>query len=129
MPMPNANRLLAAALLLAAVSCGPLRRGGGGAEPAFIVFTNQSLDNADVFAVRQGGDVRRLGSVMAGRTETLKVPESITTTGGTVDIVARIFARGIAPRTGPVTLSPGDRLAVTLPSDEKLLTALPVREP
>ena len=128
--MATARRLAPLVLLsVVAAACGPLRRGGAGTPPAQVIFTNLALDQADVYAVSTGGGRSRIGTVMPGRTDTLKVPQSATGAGGTVTIVARILARGIAPNTGQVTLLPGGWLAVTLPPDERMLTVLPVRNP
>lgn len=118
--------VLAAALLAtAAAACGPLRRGGG-APPALVIFSNQSLDQADVYTLTRAGARTRIGTVMPGRTDTLRVAAS--TLGGdyTLTVVARILARSIAPNSGLVTLTPGQAIAITLPPDERMLTVLPV---
>lgn len=121
-------RRLAAALAMAAAlgACGRFHPFGG-PGPALVVFNNQSLDEADVYAVIQGGQPVRIGTVMAGRTDTLTVPADATAPGTSVNIVARILARSIAPRTGTVSLYPGQVYSVTLPSDEKLLSFLPAQ--
>ena len=93
-------------------------------EPAVLVFENQSLDQADVYVVRSGSDSRRIGTVQAGRTETLEVPKDMVFTG-TVNIVARLLARRYAPSSGQVSINPGDRLHITLPPDGRQLTVLP----
>lgn len=114
---------VAAALTLA--GCGPFHRGN---QPeSVIVFRNQSLDQADVYAIGAGGDPIRIGTVFAGRTETLRVPTSVTGASSRVNVVARIFASGRLVVTGPFTLMPGDSMDVTLTSDEKILSVLPSR--
>jgi hypothetical protein len=120
-------RLFALALATAGVvftaSCGRFMQSG---EPAAqIVFENQSLDQADVFAVLPAGQAQRIGTVFAGRTDTLDVPMNIITAGGTVSIVARLLAHSYTPHTGPITLNPGDRIRVTLPSNARSLAVLP----
>lgn len=117
-------RWLAALAVAVAAACAPFHRGGEPA-PATIIFSNQSMDEADVYGIQQGADAVRLGTVMAGRTDTLLVPRELLLPGGNVRIVARILARAIAPGTGEVTLSPGETYAVTLPTDERMLSFLP----
>ena len=92
-----------------------------------MVFKNEATDQADVYALGPGGEPTRIGTVFAGRTDTLRVPVSVT--GGTnrVNIIARIFPSSRAVLSGPFTLAPGDTMIVTLPSDEKLLAVLPAR--
>lgn len=116
---------LAPALVLATAACTPMRRNTG-PPPAVLVFTNEALSQADVFVVVQGVGARRIGTVMAGQTETLTLPD-IATRGGAVNIVARVLARSGTPQTGPVSISPGGRYDVTLSSDARLLSFLPGR--
>jgi hypothetical protein len=112
------------ALLLVASACGRFHRGDDLDAGAAIVFENQSLDQADVFAVAGVGDAIRIGTVMPGQTQTLAVPANIVSMGQ-VNIVARLLARSLAPRTGPVSLTSGSRFRVTLPVDERTLVLLP----
>lgn len=121
-------RRLALAVAVAAASgaagCGHFHRGGS-SEPALLFFTNESLDQADVFAVAPGVEARRIGTVMAGRTDTLRVPIDLTERGGSITIVARLLAKNIAPNSGPVSVYSGEAYQVRLPPDEKLLSFLP----
>lgn len=117
--------VVAAAAALALAGCGPFHRGS---QPeSVVVFRNQSPDQADVYAIGSGGDPIRIGTVFAGRTETLRVPSSITGGSSRVNVVARIFATGRLVVTGPFTLMPGDSMDVTLTADEKILSVLPSR--
>lgn len=93
-----------------------------------IYFTNESLDQADVFAAVQGGGTVRLGTVFAGRTDTLVVPPAIASRGSSVNLFARLLAKSAVPRSGPISIRPGDALQVRLPIDEKLLAVLPARQ-
>ena len=100
------------------------------AEPVIIVFRNESLDQADVFAVRpSGAGSVRLGTVMAGSTETLKIPPGSVPAGSGVDFVARLRIHSRTLHSGPVTVSPGDRFTITLPSTENSLAVLPAPNP
>jgi hypothetical protein len=125
-------RLVALASLLALpAACGPFRRGetgeAAGQLAARIYFNNESLDQAAVYAVGPGSDQVRIGTVMAGRTDTLVVPSSLV--GSTsLRIYARPLGRSIMPSSGTVTLQPGEALSITLPSDQRTLVVLPPRE-
>lgn len=117
--------VVAVAAASALAGCGPFHRSS---EPQSVIFfRNQSPDQADVYAIGSGGDPIRIGTVFAGRTETLRVPTSVTGGSSRVNIVARIFASGRLVVTGPFTLMPGDSMDVTLTSDEKILSVLPSR--
>ena len=129
----HASRLLRTRLVLAVFvtisACGHLYRNGGNEEErAALVFANQSLDAADVFAIPTSGAAVRLGSVMAGRTDTLIVPRQILDNGGNVNIVARLLARSYAPQSGSVTIRPGDLLDVRLGLDARMLSVVPARQ-
>jgi hypothetical protein len=115
-----------AILIAVASACSPFRRQAG-PPPAVLVFENGSLTQADVFIVSQGLGARRIGTVMAGRTDTLVVPSDITARRASVNIVARQLARSAAPQTGPVSIYPGERYEVRLSTDGRLLSFLPAR--
>jgi hypothetical protein len=115
--------IVLAGIVFLTTACGPFHRG---AEPeAAIVFHNQSTDQADVYAMGQGGDPMRIGTVFAGKTETLRVPSAIIGGANRVNVIARIFAVGRVVRSGAFSLAPGDSMDVTLSSDEKILSVLP----
>ena len=112
------------------VGCGRLHRGDAGGDLAALArlyFTNESLDEAALYAV-SGSQQVRLGTVMAGRTDTLVVPSSVLG-AGTLRLVARPLARSIRPQSGLISLQFGDELVVRLPSDEKMLIVLPPPPP
>jgi hypothetical protein len=117
------RRLTCTLTAVAAVACGPVRRGPA-QPPAVIVFTNESLDQATVYVVAPGADFRRIGTVIPGRTEALTVPSEFANRG-TVNIVARLLARSEVPQTGPVSLRPGERYEVKLLGDARILSFLP----
>jgi hypothetical protein len=118
--------LVAPALLAA---CGPLRRSGPSADSAEIIFRNESLDQAGVYVIAQSGLRTRIGTVSAGRTETLRVPPTAIGGSGTVTVVADILARSRTPTSGSIPLGRGQRILVTLRSDQRMLTVLPARDP
>ena len=93
--------------------------------PATIIFSNESLNQADLFAVMPGIQARKLGTVMAGRTEELIVPADIVRRSSNLNFVARLLSRSNTPGSGPVPLRAGDRLQVRLPMDAKTLFVAP----
>lgn len=118
-------RGLGIALALGATAaCGPLRHRTSAQERAVIEFTNESLDQADVYAVTAAQSIR-IGTVLAGRTEELVVPVDIARQGQSVNVVARLLAQSNRPSTGPITLGPGQRIEIRLPADQRALVVLP----
>ncbi|MDQ3949066.1 MAG: hypothetical protein M3282_01850 [Gemmatimonadota bacterium] len=122
--MSSLRRLAPAVLVVAAAACGPFRRGAG-PPPAVLYFTNESLDQATVYIAARGIGFRRIGTVFAGRTDTLVVPIDLATMGGPLNIVARLLARSDVPQTGPVSIRPGERYEVRLPLSSRLISFLP----
>jgi ABC-type transport system involved in Fe-S cluster assembly fused permease/ATPase subunit len=129
--MPQTRRLQPSMLLrgciaafaLAATACGPVRMGSR--DRATVIFTNETLDQATVYATIAGADAVRIGTVLASRTDTLTVPSSVTAQGGPTSIIARLLARNIQPSTGPVTLRGQDIIRVRLTADGRSLVVLP----
>ena len=123
------NRALRALTIVAALAglagCASMQRGGAAPRTATLVFTNESIDQADVYAVVSGAQPVRIGTVFAGRTESLKVPGDLTGRGANVNVVARLLAQRNAPSTGPISINPGDRFQIRLPADQRQLVVLP----
>jgi hypothetical protein len=116
---------LAALTLVAVTACGPFRRGAG-PPPATLIFTNGSLDQAAVYVIGPGLDFTRIGTVFAGRTDTLTVSAALATRGS-LNIVARLLASHDLPQTGPVVIQPGQAYEVRLLPSSSLLSFLPSR--
>jgi hypothetical protein len=93
-------------------------------DPTVIEFNNESLAQADVFVRAQGSNARRIGTVQAGRKEDLVVPREIAIKGS-ITVFARLLARTAVPSSGSFAVSPGARLSVRLPVDERTLVVLP----
>lgn len=110
--------------LLVASGCSRVRPGSNESGSATISFVNESLAQAEVIAVLPTGGNRKLATVMAGRTETIRVPSDIAGRGA-FRIVARLLARSRTPDTGSITINPGQHLQVRLPLDERALFVLP----
>jgi len=131
MPYHNLLRARRAFVLLALAASSACHRnqmanGDVTGEPATIQFTNESLSQADVFVTSPGSGARRIGTVFAGRTETLTVPREVANRGS-VAIVARMLADNRAPSTGAMAIGPGAHLAIRLPMDERTLSVLPAQ--
>jgi len=110
---------------LTIAGCGPFRRGGP--PDAVVVFHNQSTDQADVYALGSGGDPVRIGTVFGGRSETLRVPGSVTGGANRINVIARMFPTGRVVGSGAFELAPGESMDLTLSGDERVLAALPSR--
>lgn len=121
------RRIPAWALLSAVITagCGPFHRGAQ-PEPE-ILFHNQSIDQADVYALGAGTDPIRIGTVFGQKTDRLKVPLSAVGAGDRVNIVARVFPSSRVVASGPFDLPPGGMMDITLPSGEDMLAVLPAR--
>lgn len=123
------GRATSAAILLALSllsACHRARPGtdAAGDDETVIEFKNESLAQADVFVANPGSGLRRIGTVFAGRTESLVIPREVAIRGS-VTIVARLLARSNVPSTGSIAISPGTHLSVRLPLDERALYVLP----
>ena len=124
------SMLVGSILLAAAGSCGRFHSGAEpGTGPTVVVFQNESLDQADLFAVRRSAGALRIGTVMAGRTDTLQIEDGMIPAGENVDFVARLLARRSTPHSGPVAVLPGQWLTVTLPTTANILSVLPGQPP
>jgi hypothetical protein len=125
-PHPLRRLALAAALLILAAACAT-RGGGSRSADAVVFFVNNSLNQASVYAINTGGTQTRIGTVFPGRRERLRLPGTILGGSRTFELQARQLTSSRVPRSGPITLIPGDSIEVTLSSDGALLSVLPLR--
>ena len=114
---------LALALALGGTACSRMARPADAAPPV-LTFSNESLDMVTVYGLRPGGDAYRLASVSAGRTDTLRLPASLSS-AGTITIVAVPLAGARAASSGQISVGSGTQLAITLPMSQNILTVLP----
>ena len=112
---------------LAGVGCSRAFQGGGDGSPV-LIFSNESIDMTTVYAMRPGGDARRLTSVMPGRTDTLSVPSGFAA-AGTITIVAASLAGTQVASSGPISIGPGVRLAMRLNASGNMISVLPAGAP
>jgi hypothetical protein len=117
------SKTLVVLTALAAIACGPLHLGSR--ERAAVVFTNDSGEQADVYALVGSSETVRLGTVLSARTETLYLPTSITDQGGQTRIIVRLLARNAQRATGVLTLRATDQVKVRLTSDARSLVVTP----
>ena len=134
--MPRIRTRRLAALGLVAALLGPTAalsaQPPGDEQPtpapsATISFSNHSTEQAIVWAIGTSGERWRIGTVMPGRTERLRVPAGLLASSGTVQFVARPLASRDALATGLVSLRAGESLSVTLPAARNTLVVLPGR--
>jgi hypothetical protein len=125
-PRQRVTRLAAVALVIALPACSRHQPNEAidPSEPAVMTFRNESLSQADVFAIGQGSNAMRIGTVMGGRTETLRIPAEVANRG-TIRIVARLLASSALPNSGTIAIHPGEHLDVRLPIDQRTLVVLP----
>src|SRR5690348_16505232 len=100
------GRVAAASVsIVVAAACGPMRTNSTSLSSgsAVVYFTNESLDQADVYAVSSSSMRTRIGTVMAGRTEALTIPDVVIGSGDIV-VAAHLLARPGYIDTGPFLL-------------------------
>ena len=108
--------------------CGRLHTGeaaGDLCSSARVYFSNESLDEAAVYA-SSGSQQVRIGTVMAGRTDTLNVSPTLLS-NGTIYLIARPLARSSVASSGPIAIHGCDELSVRLPAVQNTLIVLPPR--
>jgi hypothetical protein len=127
MRIRRAATIVAAALSLVGCAGGASRANTASTpeEPTMVYFSNNSSEQAAVYAV-SGGESRRIGTVFAGQLGKLKVPASMVARG-TVNIFARLLARSEQPSSGSISVQPGSSFEVTLMPDRRTMTVLPGR--
>src|SRR4051812_17545382 len=76
MKSPVERISMLAAVAIFAIACGPFHHGGGPPDPV-VVFRNDSPDQADVYAIGSSAEPMRIGTVFAGKSETLRLPLSV----------------------------------------------------
>jgi hypothetical protein len=123
--MTSSLRPLVLGLLLVAGACGPAVRRGPDPDAATVIFINDTGEQANVFAVVPGSQPVKLGTIYALRTETFKVPGTVTGRPNGLFIVADLLARRGSRATDPISLPPGASIQVRLNANLQL-TVLPV---
>jgi hypothetical protein len=83
-------------------------------EPARLVVENQSTSEMRIYAVASGRRVR-LGSVTGGRTQTLRIPQSLIGTGRDLIFEADPLAGRQAAASFRIFVAPGEEIYMTVP--------------
>jgi hypothetical protein len=83
-------------------------------EPARLVVENQSTSEMRIYAVASGRRVR-LGSVTGGRTQTLRIPESLIGSGRDLIFEADPLAGRQAAASFRIFVAPGEAIYMTVP--------------
>jgi hypothetical protein len=108
----------------ALAACGPLHMGGH-SDGTQVIFTNEALEQADLYASGGDGGLEvKVGTVSAGRTDTLSMPASVLGQGGLVYFAARVLSRPARVRSGPVSMLSGDEVHVRLPPSAATLVVI-----
>lgn len=124
--MRTSGLLVIATVALSAAACGGSKRPNTGyvqEEPAVVYFSNESTEQAAVYAVA-GGEQRRIGTVFAGQLAKLRLPATMVARGS-VNIFARLLARNELPQSGSISIRPGSSYEVTLLPDRRTMMVLP----
>jgi hypothetical protein len=120
-------RLLPAALLapavLAACASGKRRPAVAAGQGATLEVSNQYLGPLNIYAVRDGGYTRRLGSVYSSRVHRFALGNDLVGAGGAV----RIFAVPVASAdgratTGNLMIAPGQTIQFNVATDLRAST-------
>ena len=108
------STFVSAMLLAGPVGCHP-QRTGPAESTVPIVFANETVDRADVWAFARDLPRRRLGTVLGGETTTLQVPRKYFA-GGYLGFDAEQRGRPNAS-VDVYNADPDDELRVRLPKD------------
>lgn len=115
-PLRQRQLLHAFVLILCAMvvaSCVS-RRGTTSAEPALLVFANESTEQAEILALVPAVAAIQLGIAIPGETLRLTLPPRVIRQGS-INIAARNTMRGRQITSGPVFIKPGEVVQMTLP--------------
>jgi hypothetical protein len=112
------------AMLVAQTGCSRQQAGTTAAAPAAsasLVFANESPAQAEVWAAALGINSRRIGTVMAGETSTMRVPDDFTTQGR-VSFYAKLRGSSASPFSDSYDFHPGEELRLRLTRDARTIS-------
>jgi hypothetical protein len=120
----RATRASVLAFVLLSAACGRQRLSHAQPEDdTLIYFENESTEQAAVYAV-SGARQQRIGTVFSLQKATLRLPSSMVA-NGTVNLFARLLARGEMPSSGAIAVRPGARYEVRLTADRRAMFVMP----
>ena len=110
--------LLAPAALAACAAGGRGRANAGQAgQTAILEVRNEYLGPVDLYAIRDGGYVRRIGSAYTSRVERFRLGPDLVNSGGAVRIIAVPLAENGRASTGQLVLRPGETVQFNIASN------------
>ena len=115
--------LSAFALLGAQAGCARQAPATPQADPGYstLIFANESPAQAEVWAVARDVDTRRIGTVMAGETSTLRVPDDFAAQSQ-IGFYAKVRGTSATPMTETYAFHAGDQIRVRLERDARKLS-------
>ena len=96
---------------------------------ATVYFKNDSWDQVAVYAFTSGLSRTRIGTVMAGRAETLTIPSMMINASGGVHIFTIPLGKNEVADTGPLIFRAGEAVEISQPGNQQILVVLPARRP
>lgn len=112
-------RVVVALLLLGQTGCATQRAATSELDDSKpLVFANESNAQAEVWVLSRNVKTRPIGTVMAGATETLRVP-SVYYGEGAISFYTRLRGTSAAPGIYDLPVSADDSLRIRLPRDRR----------
>jgi hypothetical protein len=96
---------------------------------ATVYFKNDSWDQVAVYAFTTGLSRTRIGTVMAGRADTLTIPSMMINAPGGVNISTVPLGKNEVSETGPLMFRVGEAVEISQPGNQQILVVLPARRP
>ena len=121
--LPRFGARVGIAALIASAACSHVPAtpaSATSARSATLVFANESANRAAVWAVAPAVNTRRIGTVLAGETSTIRVPDDFATQGR-VSFYAKVGGSTAMPLTETYSFQPGEELRVRLERDGRTL--------
>ena len=118
--LPRLRRALSAAPLVLALAAGSAACYGKGknapipVERTTLVVENRGFLDRDIFVVR-GGQRIRLGTVTGNSSATFTIPPTVVSSVTALRFIADPIGAPRPPVTEEITVSPGDRVMLTIP--------------
>ena len=112
--LPSRVVLLLVLWLATAACYGKGKNAPAPVERTTVKVENRGFLDRDIFVVRSGQRIR-LGTVTGGQTATFTIPASIVSGVTAIRFIADPIGAPRQPVTEEITVSPGDRVVLTIP--------------
>ena len=118
-----ASCLSAFVLLTGQAGCAKQVPAAPQADPGYatVIFANESPAQAEVWAVARDVNTRRIGTVMAGETSTLRVPDDFAAQSQ-IGFYAKVRGTSAMPWTETYAFHAGDQIRIRLERDARTLS-------